>query len=470
MRVLLFGTGIKYQEYKHVFQKVKVLALLDNDSRKIGSELDGHPILLPSDGAKLDFDKIFVLSVYENGIRDQLYDLGVDSDKIFGLQEVGVGLGCWKPDIAPVIYKGERGHSTAKGRVCVLTWHFNLSGGPIAMLGLADALLKLGYEVTAMTFSDGPMREQFLAIGTMVVIDMGLCCKRMDEIYGAGQYCAIWTDASLVLQMLVDSRNPDPLNMWFHAGESSYRNISPKLLARMNTMNVNFYAVGEFPRQAFLRRRPDLSVTLLPYGIKDEILPEENLRHKIVGDKIVFAIIGGIQPLKGQDVFLQAVEKLTKNELKNASFRIIGKLGTQKQYNEQLMNQIDMLRSRGAQIEYLGELGREDMKRIYGDIDVIVSASREDAMPIVCTEGAMHCCAVVCSDQVGFKAFVENGNNGHIFKSEDSVALAAVFKNYLVQTDSVVKIGRNARTIYEDIFDMSVFQRNIENVISTTAL
>ena len=270
-------------------------------------------------------------------------------------------------------------------------------------------------------------------------------------------------------QVIIRQYNPDPVMMWFHAGECTYSSQSPKILAHMNTKNVHFFAVGEFPRRAFLRRRPDLSATLLPYGINDSVMPNEMRRQKTAGDEVVFAIVGSVTKLKGHDIFLKAIGLLPQSTHDKAIFQIIGKPGTDRKYNEMLLSQICELKSNGVRIEYLGEMSRERMATIYGGIDVVVSASREDAMPIVCTEGAMHCCAIVCSDKVGLSAFIENGESGFVFENEDEDELSNIMLKIIDNPSSAVRMGKGARKIYENVFDTNIFDENVKKIMSNMA-
>ena len=63
MKILIFGTGKYYQEYKVFFQRVTIVAFLDNDKNKQGKRLDNILIIEPQEGIKKEHDKIFILSI-----------------------------------------------------------------------------------------------------------------------------------------------------------------------------------------------------------------------------------------------------------------------------------------------------------------------------------------------------------------------------------------------------------------------
>jgi hypothetical protein len=60
----------------------QVVALLDNDPAKHGTQVDGYPVLAPSELAQLAFTRIRIASTETNTIRRQLLALGVPEERI----------------------------------------------------------------------------------------------------------------------------------------------------------------------------------------------------------------------------------------------------------------------------------------------------------------------------------------------------------------------------------------------------
>ena len=92
MKVLIFGTGDYYRKYIKWFKKEDVIALLDNDCRKQGSLLDGFEVLSPEAGITKKYEKIFILSVHEKVMREQLLCLGVEKHAFALTGKIDAGL------------------------------------------------------------------------------------------------------------------------------------------------------------------------------------------------------------------------------------------------------------------------------------------------------------------------------------------------------------------------------------------
>ena len=187
------------------------------------------------------------------------------------------------------------------------------------------------------------------------------------------------------------------------------------------------------------------------YAIPDSIINE---KRKGENNKIIFATIGTVCELKGIDVFLNAITKLSNTT--KAEFWIVG-TGT-KEYYEQIKPLIEYSPS----IIVKGKLGRKEMKQALSMIDVVVMPSREDSLPIAVTEGMMSSAACIVSDRCGSKDYIKNGENGVIFPSENIDELAKFMQCLIDNPSLIAEVGKKARNTYERFFSMSVFENNLK--------
>ena len=88
LKYLLFGTGDYYERYKKWFSNDEIIALLDNSELKQGTYIDGIQVLSPSQGIKLNYDAIVILSFYVQAMKQQLLELGVDEDCIYHFYDI----------------------------------------------------------------------------------------------------------------------------------------------------------------------------------------------------------------------------------------------------------------------------------------------------------------------------------------------------------------------------------------------
>lgn len=84
MNVVIFGTGTAAENalIQMDWKKVKLVAVIDNDMKKIGEEFQGKIINNPRNIHNFEFDYIIILSSYYKNMKKQLLNLGVCEKKI----------------------------------------------------------------------------------------------------------------------------------------------------------------------------------------------------------------------------------------------------------------------------------------------------------------------------------------------------------------------------------------------------
>ncbi len=83
MRIVLFGVGSGLNDFLSIVPKdVEIVGLADNDPRKHGRVILGHPVFAPDSIARTDFDYVIVTSRAGEMIRSQLANLGIEREKI----------------------------------------------------------------------------------------------------------------------------------------------------------------------------------------------------------------------------------------------------------------------------------------------------------------------------------------------------------------------------------------------------
>ena len=82
-RVMVFGAGEGGRRaLTHLKGKAEVVCVLDNDTKKHGSDLNGVPICAPARATEADVDQVLIASIHSVAIFDQLLGMGVDVRKI----------------------------------------------------------------------------------------------------------------------------------------------------------------------------------------------------------------------------------------------------------------------------------------------------------------------------------------------------------------------------------------------------
>ena len=117
-------------------------------------------------------------------------------------------------------------------------------------------------------------------------------------------------------------------------------------------------------------------------------------------------------------------------------------------------------------ITYIPELDRDQMAAFYNQIDCLVCASRDDAMPVVVTEACMFSKLIICSENTGSASILNRHNAGLIFRDNDPGEL----RDCMVQIfdegkKDLDEMRKNARIVYEEYFTNEVFESKIDSII-----
>ena len=84
MKAIVFGaTKSALDIIRSLKKKIDIVAFCDNDTNKIGGEIDGKPVISPDSLSSYEWDKIYIISFSAmHPIREQLLRLGIPEEKI----------------------------------------------------------------------------------------------------------------------------------------------------------------------------------------------------------------------------------------------------------------------------------------------------------------------------------------------------------------------------------------------------
>ena len=192
---------------------------------------------------------------------------------------------------------------------------------------------------------------------------------------------------------------------------------------------------------------------ILHFGI-----PEMNIKCKKKSNNLIFAVIGYVNEIKGQDLFIDAINLLSTN--RNIEFWLIGKI-SENGFGIKVREKI----KGNSNIKIFGELNREEMEQAYSEIDVVVCPSRNEALSAVVVEGMMNEKICIVSEVGGIAPYIKNGENGFLCKAESVQDLASKMQWILDNEEDLEKIRKAARKTYEKNFTMDIFRDNLEKIV-----
>ncbi len=178
--------------------------------------------------------------------------------------------------------------------------------------------------------------------------------------------------------------------------------------------------------------------------------------------RMKFTTIGYIERHKGQDVLIDALEGVSLEHLAGSEFLLVGQDSSvmAKGLQERIIGK--------PWIRMAGTVGREEIHEILDATDVLICPSRQDSMPTVCAEAMMHCVPCLVSDAVGTAAYITDGVDGMIFKSGDAEGLLEKILWCMRNRDAVKRMGTEAHKIYEKVFSVKAFEKNLLAYVEET--
>ncbi len=464
MKVIIFGTGRYYQNRKHSLAGIDIVAFLDNDPGKQHTEVDEKPVFLPQEIEQLSYDYICIMSgPYFAPMREQLISLGVSEGAVIDYSQL---LGMTGGQM--LYYRSMKGMPRLGAKRALLFSHeLELTGAPIVLLYMAYALKKMGFAVTVLSRRDGELRYKYMENDIPVIVN--------DHLSGDDQVLVEWMAAFdlIVINTLVfgeflgeierQGESFDvPIIWWLHEGTEVYQGWWPRANPGHLYDNVHVLAVGARALRVYQEYFHDNRAKSLIYGLPDanpELMVQEKDYDK---DKMIFALVAGIQPRKGQDLLIDAIRLLPEEDRQRAEFWFIGpKTETvYPEYNARFMEAAASF----PQIKYMGVWPMERMAAEYPNIDVIVCPSRDDPMPVVIPEAMMFfkpCIASVGSGTASYIVDYKNGLRCEI-NAED---IAEKIKWYLHNPGELPQMGKESRKLYEELFSIESFEKNLAGII-----
>lgn len=158
----------------------------------------------------------------------------------------------------------------------------------------------------------------------------------------------------------------------------------------------------------------------------------------------IVGFIGRLASEKGADIFLRAAAKALV-ELPSTNFVVVGE-GPDRDKLESLIDELQ-IRER---VTMLGR--RDDMPSVYASLEIMVSASRREGLPMAILEGMASSLPIVATAVGDVSAVVRDGRTGVLVPPEDSTLLASAIVTLLRDPDRRQQLGIAARKLIEDEF------------------
>lgn len=451
VRIVIFGTGKLYQTNRNNFKKnIKIVSFVDNDSSKWFDELDGVKILPPNYLFDIDYDYIFILCSKVLEIREQLVDMKINMLKVYDLNHPELVF----PTSGITYY--ESGTDKINREHIVLFSHaLTETGANIVLYRTALVLIELGYNILLISREDGELRSCYLAAGIDVIIvpDIIFYRETWEKSVSNALFFIVNTFWFYYFIQELDDSLKSKCIWWIHE-TFPFPSVGKEQFHKCINGIRCVIAVSKRVEEEIKYTYEYDDLIVLPWGIPERKKDTASIDE----EKFVFAIIGTIDSeLKGQDIFIDAVEMLPDLDKKQAEFWIVGS-GELPEHEQEVIQH-------NKCIKITGHIKQERIPELYSRIDAIVCPSRKEALSVVAVEAFMNEKIVIVSDVAGVVDYMMPNEDGFVFESGDIKKLSEIMHWVLYHRDKAKDIGKHSRKVYDTFFSMEQFRKRINKMI-----
>jgi len=461
VRVIVFGTGVFYKNRANSFSGAQIIGFVDNDKAKWNSEFSNSMVHNPEWIKSQEYDYLCVM--VKRGVEEiylQLEEMGINRDKILSYEAF---LNLKKYNYVTHYYSyGVRTEEKNHGpRILLMIHELSLSGAPMVMYYLAQMLISKGYRVSFFSFRDGGLKEILISEGIDVFIQPDVTTKSSYFMNWLKEFDKIIVCTLLYGDFIKCVKDENlPIIWWLHESEEVYRSWWEKKNPGCLSNSIRVYNGGVRALNTYKKYFETDKGEVLLYGIPE--LNPLKIKKQDDKNKFVFAVVATLQPRKGQDIFTEAVLRLSEKEKEDVEFWIIG--GDPGYYKE-MVEKVNADVENDNHLKIYGGWSREKLNSEYRNIDVLVCPSRDDPLPVVVPEAMSFYIPCIVSTGCGTSYYIKDMENGII--CEPTVeSVCEKLKWTINNKEKLSKIGECGRELYENEFSLKALERNIGRIFS----
>lgn len=341
--------------------------------------------------------------------------------------------------------------------ILFISHELTLTGAPILMMDAVSLTIKNGDFPVVICPIDGPLRKKYSEMGVTVIVDESII-KEPQLFYNFAKDFDLVVVNTLVCTEAIEalSYRIPPVIWWIHDGVEVIQNVRNKLPKEIGK-NIRIYCASEYSQRLLEEFGEGYSSEIFRCGVDD--FATEGTSDFSQGEKIVFLTIGSLEERKGQDILLQAIDLLPTEYRDKALFYIIGN-----PLQDKVLNLLEEYSKKYSCIRCMPPIQRQELLNMYPTSICSIIPSRDEPTSMIAIESMMYSRAVIASDKTGISEFLENGENGLIFPTENVEELAHKIMYVIDNVDEVIMMGKKARKVYEKNYMMTTFTQRFNEI------
>lgn len=446
-RIILFGAGNLYKKYNKRFVDCNIIAVVDSNKYKVNKCIDGNIIKNPEIINSVNYDLIIILIVDYYDIKQNLIEQGIKAEKIKTIDDDEF-FGKYR------IIDTSFAHSHAKS-ILLISHDMNYRGAPLMLYNMANVLRKCGYSVDIACDSKASLYNLFIDSEFNVIYFTDFNLGQKDIIKYMGNYKLIIVNTLALWQIIPKLKILNTNIMWWlHEEESAYSILHVNFEKFVFYDALKIYGVGKKAIDAFKNYTCNkIDIKCLQWGIENR---STNRVVDYMSGKLVFAVVGPVSYIKGQDFLIDTLNNYSTYINSEIEVIFIGAI------SEKDKNKYEQIPC----VHCVGELTHDELMKLFNQIGVVLSVSRNDTFPVALIEGMMSKKVCLMSDAVGTIEYIENYRNGIIFKSEDELDLADKIKWCIDNRGKLRAIAIEGYNTYIQYFSELAFRNNVKRIVS----
>jgi GT2 family glycosyltransferase len=348
-----------------------------------------------------------------------------------------------------------RGGAKSGGRDFLLAFHdFSNSGAPRALVAIASVLRKAGHFVVATGPCYGPYVEVLRKAGITVIVDEML----FSQSESVAEFCRSFDAvvANTVVAWPLVHQCAGQVDCYWYIHETGLIETSVSQDERAGAafgMAKEVWVAGMKGEAAAAPYRRD--VRIVEYGFPVARAGGLGRSGGSAGTTIV-SVIGSVEPRKGQDLALRAVELLARRGGEPVELHFFGRTLDRK-FHERLLHDA----AGRPNIVLHGEVSSDRALDAVANSDIVLIPSRDEPFSIVGLDALAMARICVCGPEVGLFDYLVDGSSGFLAKSCAPEDLADALARALAKRAEWGDIGRAAQKLYESRFSAAAFEDRV---------
>jgi glycosyltransferase involved in cell wall biosynthesis len=338
-----------------------------------------------------------------------------------------------------------------------------------------------GYPVKLLCVADSPIHDKAKSLSLEIVLVVRN--KKYFDIVNAFKIAKLLQQFDADIIWFRDTRDMSLLS-WVKKLSSKKFKLLYFQAMQLGVEKKDFFHTARFAAidywistLAFLKQQvkdktnvPDEKIHVIPIGV-DHSLLEKNLIDKkeakqqlgLNPEKKCIAIIGRIDPLKGQHILINAAQLLHREDFE---ILIVGE-STRNEGNRYEIELKQKIRSLGMQSRVFFKPYTDNVATYYNATDIFVMASKGETFGTVTVEAMSFGIAVIGTNSSGTPELLEQGRSGMLFEPDNAEELSNNLRLLLDDESLRYEIGAKGKrrflTYYSKQASIDAFVKLIEN-------